>query len=102
MLSAARAASGMWGSRRSSRSRGARGWDAPIPRRRGNEAFHEQNDIDLAVWWALSRPGVFLASAGDVDLLPKVLDAASRFAGAPADAAMTEPMNRSAAQPLFV
>ena len=49
----------------------------------------EQDDIDLAVWWAMSRPGVFLDSVGDVDLLPKVLDAASRFAGAPDDAAMS-------------
>jgi hypothetical protein len=50
----------------------------------------------------LSRPGVFLDSVGDVDLLPRVLDAASRFAG-PADAAaMTELINRSAAEPLFV
>jgi aryl-alcohol dehydrogenase-like predicted oxidoreductase len=66
------------------------------------EAFHDQDDIDLAVWWALSRPGVFLASAGDVDLLPRVLDAASRFAEAPDDAAMNELMSRSAAETLFV
>ena len=43
------------------------------------EPLEQQDDIDLAVWWALSRPGVFLCSVGDVDLLPKVLDAASRF-----------------------
>jgi aryl-alcohol dehydrogenase-like predicted oxidoreductase len=66
------------------------------------EALHEQGDIDLAVWWALSRPGVFLDSVGDVGLLPKVLDAASRFAGQPDDAAMTDLMRRSAAEPLFV
>ena len=45
------------------------------------EALHEQSDIDQAVWWALGRPGVFLNSVGDVGLLPRVLDAASRFAG---------------------
>ena len=44
------------------------------------EPLQQQDDIDLAVWWALSRPGVFLDSVGDVDLLPKVLDAASRMA----------------------
>lgn len=38
-----------------------------------------QPDIDAAVWWALARPGVFLATAGDIHLLPKVLDAAARF-----------------------
>jgi hypothetical protein len=47
-------------------------------------------------------PGVFLDSVGDVGLLPKVLDAASRFAGPPDDAAMTDLVNRSAAEPLFV
>ena len=66
------------------------------------EPLQEQNDIDLAVWWVLSRPGVFLDSVGDVDLLPKVLDAASRFAGPADDAAIAELVNRSAAEPLFV
>jgi len=47
-------------------------------------------------------PGVFLDSVGDVDLLPKVLDAASRFAGAPSDAAMSALVDRTAAEPLFV
>jgi hypothetical protein len=54
------------------------------------------------VWWAMSRPGVFLDSVGDVDLLPKVLDAASRFTGAPNDAAMSALADRTAADPLFV
>jgi aryl-alcohol dehydrogenase-like predicted oxidoreductase len=66
------------------------------------EALHEQSDIDQAVWWALGRPGVFLDSVGDVGLLPKVLDAASRFAGPPDDAAMTDLMRQSAIEPLFV
>ena len=66
------------------------------------EPLEKQDDIDLAVWWALSRPGVFLCSAGDLDLLPRVLDAASRFTAAPDDAAMTALAERTAAEPLFV
>ena len=66
------------------------------------EPLEQQDDIDLAVWWAMSRPGVFLCSVGDVGLLPKVLDAASRFAGAPEDAAMGALADRTAAAPLFV
>src|SRR5205814_4649166 len=66
------------------------------------EPLEQQDDIDLAVWWALSRPGVFLDSVGDVDLLPKVLDAASRFTGAPDDVAMSALAQRTAAEPLFV
>jgi predicted aldo/keto reductase-like oxidoreductase len=38
-----------------------------------------QGDIDMAVWWVLARPGIFLDTVGDINLLPKVLDAASRF-----------------------
>ncbi|HEY8812617.1 MAG TPA: aldo/keto reductase, partial [Candidatus Dormibacteraeota bacterium] len=41
------------------------------------EPLTEQRDIDLALWWAMGRPGVFLNSTGDVDLLPRFLDAAS-------------------------
>ena len=45
---------------------------------------------------------MFLNSVGDVGLLPGVLDAASRFAGPPDQAAMAELVNRTAAEPLFV
>jgi len=62
----------------------------------------EQADIDLAVWWVLGRPGVFLNTAGDVELLPRVLDAASRFQSRPSNAEMAELVRRSAAEPLFV
>ena len=41
--------------------------------------LEEQAQIDTMVQWVLSRPGVFLNSVGDINLLPKVLDAASRF-----------------------
>ena len=55
------------------------GW--PRTRATWYEPLTEQDDIDLAVWWALSRPGVFLDSAGDVGLLPTVLDAAQPLPG---------------------
>jgi aryl-alcohol dehydrogenase-like predicted oxidoreductase len=66
------------------------------------EPLTEQADIDLAVWWALGRTGTFLCSAGDVDLLPKVLNAASRLADAPDDQAMSTLYQRTEADPLFV
>jgi aryl-alcohol dehydrogenase-like predicted oxidoreductase len=49
------------------------------------EPLREQADIDLAVDWVLGNPQVFLNTVGDVELLPKVLDAASRFDARPAD-----------------
>jgi aryl-alcohol dehydrogenase-like predicted oxidoreductase len=38
-----------------------------------------QHEIDAAVWWVLAQDGIFLNTVGDIALLPKVLDAASRF-----------------------
>jgi hypothetical protein len=54
------------------------------------------------VWWVLGRPDVFLITAGDVDLLPKVLDAAERFERAPDDAEMGRLVERAQLEPLFV
>jgi len=64
------------------------------------EPLTEQADIDLAVWWVLGRPGIFLNTVGDVDLLPKVLDAASRFESAPDDSKMQSLGKEQ--EPLFV
>lgn len=65
------------------------------------EPLENQDDIDLAVWWALGRPEIFLNSVGDVNLLPAVLDAASRFQRVPEDAAMRALVERSRLDPLF-
>jgi hypothetical protein len=62
----------------------------------------EQADIDRAVHWVLGRPDVFLNTAGDVNLLPKILDAASRFQAAPSDAEMQEMVAARGMAPLFV
>ncbi len=66
------------------------------------QPLESPEDIDLAVWWTFGRPGVFLNSVGDVDLLPLVLDAAERFSKAPSDDQMRELMERSLSIPLFV
>ena len=66
------------------------------------EPLEAQGDIDLAVWWVLGRPSVFLNTAGDIDLLPKILDAAERFEKRPADDEMTSMLARAQAEPLFV
>lgn len=66
------------------------------------QPLEDPDDIDQAVWWAMGRPGIFLNSAGDVDLLPLVLDAAKRFHEAPSDDAMQALITRSRSEPLFV
>ncbi len=50
----------------------------------------DQADIDRAIHWVIGRPNIFLNTAGDITLLPKILDAASRYSERPTDAAMTE------------
>lgn len=66
------------------------------------EPLTEQRDIDLAVRWVLSRPGLFLNTVGDLGLLPKVLDAASRGGPKPSDEEMAELVERRAMTPFFV
>ena len=65
------------------------------------EPLREQADIDLAVHWVLGRPGIFLNTVGDVTLISKVLDAASRYESRPADAAMEELIARRELVSLF-
>ena len=52
------------------------------------QPLEDQADIDRAVHWALDLPDVFLNTAGDLSLLPRMLDAASRFARRPPDEEM--------------
>jgi aryl-alcohol dehydrogenase-like predicted oxidoreductase len=66
------------------------------------EPLTEQASIDKAVHWVLGRPGVFLNSVGDIHLLPKVLDAASRYQTRPSDDEMQLEMERTGITPLFV
>jgi hypothetical protein len=66
------------------------------------EPLIEQGDIDLAVQWVLGRSGVFLNTAGDLTLLPKILDAASRFEQRPSDDDMRALVERQDMAPLFV
>ncbi|HLZ68350.1 MAG TPA: aldo/keto reductase [Dehalococcoidia bacterium] len=65
------------------------------------EPLREQPDIDLAVHWVFGHEGVFLNTAGDVSLLPRIIDAAERFTAAPDDEAMRELSEHRAMAPLF-
>lgn len=66
------------------------------------EPLEDQQDIDRAVHWVLKRQGLFLDTVGDIHLLPRVLDAASRFQVGTPDEEMQAMVARLAMEPLFV
>jgi aryl-alcohol dehydrogenase-like predicted oxidoreductase len=66
------------------------------------EPLEEQEAIDKAVHWVLGNPGVFLISVGDTNVLPKVLDAASRFEARPSEEEMRVLLDEQKMEPLFV
>jgi aryl-alcohol dehydrogenase-like predicted oxidoreductase len=65
------------------------------------EPFTEQPQVDLAIHWALGYSGMFLNTAGDIQVLPKVLEAASRFKKAPSDSEMQKLLKATEAEPLW-
>jgi hypothetical protein len=66
------------------------------------QPLEDQDDIDVAVWWVLAQPGIFLNTVGDIDLLPRVLDAASRFDASMVQAELGDRVARLTFEPLFV
>jgi aryl-alcohol dehydrogenase-like predicted oxidoreductase len=65
------------------------------------QPLDQQEDIDRAVHWVLGDPRVFLASASDVRLLPKILKAASSAAGRPLDAKIEAMVEDQAMEIIF-
>jgi aryl-alcohol dehydrogenase-like predicted oxidoreductase len=65
------------------------------------QPLEEQPDIDRAVHWVIGRPGIFLNTAADIHLLPKILDAASRYAQRPDDDTMTGMLEKQYMTTLF-
>jgi aryl-alcohol dehydrogenase-like predicted oxidoreductase len=66
------------------------------------EPLQDQDAIDVAVHWVLGRSGIFLNTVGDINVLPKVVDAAERFAHRPDDQAMADLERAWGMEPLFV
>ncbi|MFW9822396.1 MAG: aldo/keto reductase [Candidatus Thorarchaeota archaeon] len=65
------------------------------------EPFDDQPNIDRAVHWVLRREGIFLNTSSDIRLLPKILDAASRFEIDTADEEMQEKIKELGIKPIF-
>jgi aryl-alcohol dehydrogenase-like predicted oxidoreductase len=65
------------------------------------EPLETQDAIDKSVHWALGLPEVFLITAGDMRILPKVLEAANRFEERPLDAEMNALVDEFEIAPIF-
>jgi aryl-alcohol dehydrogenase-like predicted oxidoreductase len=77
-----------WGERTQTRTT----WYRPL---------EDQAEIDLAVHWVLGHEGLFLNTAGDIHILPKVLEAAKNFHSAPTEAEMQAQVERLGMHSLF-
>lgn len=65
------------------------------------QPLEDPSAIELAVHWVLGRPGVFLNTVGDVDVLPRVLEAAESAGERPPEDAMRRLVEEKEMEPLF-
>lgn len=65
------------------------------------QPLEDPDAIRLSVHWVLGRPGVFLNTVGDVNVLPRVLEEASTFRERPSDAEMERLVEEKGMEPLF-
>jgi aryl-alcohol dehydrogenase-like predicted oxidoreductase len=65
------------------------------------QPLEEQADIDRAVHWVMGREGVHFNTAGDMELLPMILDAAARYEVRPSDAEMDQMLEGTQMTSLF-
>ncbi len=65
------------------------------------QPLEQQPAIDKAVHWVFGRDGLFLNTTGDIHLLPKVLDAGSRYRGPISDQEMEGVLAEQGLEPLF-
>jgi aryl-alcohol dehydrogenase-like predicted oxidoreductase len=66
------------------------------------QPLEEQADIDRATHWVMGQlPDAFINTAGDLSLLPRILDAAGRFERSPPDSEMAEMLSAVRMSSLF-
>ncbi len=65
------------------------------------QPIEDQDDIDKSVHWAMNLRESFVITAGDMEILPKMLDAANRFENCPSDREMSELVTRLEMRSIF-
>lgn len=76
-------------------------WEGEKRRTTWYEPLEDQEDIDLAASWILGIPDVFLITAGDTNVAPRILAAADKNLPRPTDAEMTAMMERRSMKLIF-
>lgn len=75
--------------------------DDPQHRTTWYRPLEEPAEIGLAVHWVFGHEGLFLNTAGDIQILPKILEAAENFKAMPTEEQMQSQLRRLGMQPLF-
>ena len=65
------------------------------------EPLEAQDAIYRSVHWALGLPNSFLITAGDIQVLPKILEAGDHFESRPSDSEMEAITDQHEIQPIF-
>jgi aryl-alcohol dehydrogenase-like predicted oxidoreductase len=78
-----------------------RPWQGERRRSCWYEPLEEQDRIDKAVSWVLGNPDVFLNTVGDINLLPRVLEAATKSLPRPSDEEMAAMANETDMELIF-
>jgi hypothetical protein len=66
------------------------------------EPLTDEEAIKKAVHWVLGRPDIFLITVGDMQVLPKVLEAAANFSSSPTGDEMQALVEKEGMEPLFI
>jgi len=65
------------------------------------DPLEDQKSINNAIWWAMGNPNIFINTAGDIHLLPKILDAAKNYKLKPTEEQMYDDVNNYGITNLF-
>jgi hypothetical protein len=80
-----------------------RRWDGdPGPRATWYEPIDDPLALERAVRWVLARPGLFLNTPGDLEVLPRVLDAAANLGPPASQEEMEDDVARLEMEPLLI
>ena len=66
------------------------------------EPLCTQSEVDVSLHWAMGNEDIFINSAADINLLPRILDAATRFTVPPSEKEMKLAVGEMGITPLFV